>query len=185
MGGKVFIAAGHYPTAPGAGFEGFYEHEEATRWVSVMTALDPDARVLVPVPTGTLKEKTVFINKRCDRQRDVAVEIHFNSFVDTQGNHKGSGCVSLFYPDSKTSAALANACQEVLKVHFPPDRGIAAGWYRGNELRGPYYFLAKTSCAAVILEPEFVHHRELIQSKRQEVAQALAAMLAEYVGSKL
>lgn len=185
MAGKVFIAPGHYPEAPGAGFEGFYEHDEALRWVDVITRSDPDERVFVRVPGLTLREKALFINKRCHTERDIAVELHFNSFVDEHNQHRGSGSVTLYYPGSSASEKLARACQKVLAAHFPPDRGVVAGWYRGDERRGPYYFLAKTACPAVILEPEFVHHRDLIQSKRAEVAQALAAALAGYVGVKL
>lgn len=185
MGGKVFITPGHYPGAPGAGLDGFYEHDEAVRWVEVIRQADPDSNVFVCVPGLTLKEKAIFINRRCHAERDVAVEIHFNSFVDEQGQHKGSGSVSLYYPGSSDSKQLAQACQGVLAEHFPPDRGVVAGWYRGDERRGPYYFLEKIACPAVILEPEFVHHRDIIQSRRNTVALALAAALAAYVGVKL
>lgn len=186
MGGKVYIAAGHYPLAPGAGVDGFYEHDEANRWLDEMFKLDPDGRVLIRIPTGQLKAKTDFVNTRCSAENDVAVELHFNAFKDpVTGERKGSGCVTLYMPGSEAGAHLANACQDVLKIHFPPDRGIVEGWYRGNEEKGPYFFLAHTKCPAVILEPEFIHHRELIQSKRVEVAQALAVTLAGYVGAKL
>ena len=148
--GKVFIAAGHHPKAPGAGFEGFYEHDEADRWLDVMFALDLDGRVLVRVPTGPLKDKAEFINR-----------------------------------NSEPGLRLADACQEVLAAAFPPSRGLVAGWYRGDQSRGAYYFLERVRCPSVILEPEFINHRDLIQSKRAEVAPALAVALAAYVGEKL
>ena len=28
----IFLSAGHYPSRPGAGFEGFFEHDEAMLW---------------------------------------------------------------------------------------------------------------------------------------------------------
>ena len=182
--GKVFIAAGHHPKAPGAGFEGFYEHDEADRWLDVMFALDPDGRVLVRVPTGPLKDKAEFINRRCTGG-DIAVELHFNSAVNAAGEHVGSGCVTLYYPNSEPGLRLADACQEVLAAAFPPSRGLVAGWYRGDQSRGAYYFLERVRCPSVILEPEFINHRDLIQSKRAEVAPALAVALAAYVGEKL
>lgn len=181
---KVFIAAGHHPKAPGAGFEGFYEHDEADRWLDEMFKLDLDGRVLVRIPTGPLKDKADFVNRRC-APGDVALELHFNSAVNAAGERVGSGSVTLYCPNSEEGMQLAHAAQEVLKAHFPPDRGIVAGWYRGDQTRGGYYFLERTRCPAIILEPEFVHHRDLIQAKRAEVAPAIAVAMAAYVGEKL
>lgn len=184
MGGRVFIAAGHHPERPGAGFEGFYEHDEAERWLDEMFTLDPEQRTLVRVPTGALEKKCNFINYRC-KVTDVAIELHFNSAVNADGEHVGAGCESLFMPGSPSSERLAKVCQDVLGPMLPPSRGLLAGWYRQDEKRGAYFFLQRTRCAAAILEPEFVHRRDVIQSKRPIVARALARALGAYVGVEL
>ena len=176
---KILLAAGHYPSSPGAGFEGFFEHDEAALWVDVVSDLEPD--LFAVVPTGDLKSKARFINARA-RPGDVAVEVHFNSAVDARtGERVGSGCVTLYMPGSERGEALARTCQGALASVFQPDRGIDEGWYRGVRARGPYYFLAKTSCPAVILEPEFVHRKEVIQSRRDAACYALFSALRGHV----
>lgn len=171
---KVFIAAGHYPAAPGAGFEGFFEHDEAAQWVSSIVALD--AELFSVVPVGDLKAKARWINARA-RAGDIAVEVHFNSAMNAAGAHIGSGSVTLYMPGSEEGKSLAGVCQSALASVFPPDRGVVEGWYRGDRERGAYYFLEKTICTAVILEPEFVHHKDIIVARRDACCYALFSAL--------
>lgn len=171
---KVFLSAGHYPKSPGAGFEGFFEHDEAARWCTVIQAMDLDFIQLVP--TGTLKEKAQWINRRA-RIGDVAVEIHFNDALNAKGEHIGSGSETLYYPGSTRGLALARVVQAELAKLFPPDRGVKEGWYRGDPSRGPDYFLERVTVPALILEPEFVRNKEVIQSRRGEACGVIFAAL--------
>lgn len=168
---KIFVAAGHHATRPGAGRDGFYEHDEAVRWVDELMTQD-NRGLLIRVPDGELKKKVDFINYRC-RWDDLAVEVHFNAAVDNDGKDVGSGCVTLYMPGSEDGERFARLCQTALTSVFQPDRGVVEGWYRGEKSRGAYFFLEKTRCVATILEPEFVRHREVIQNGRVAACAAL------------
>jgi hypothetical protein len=64
-----------------------------------------------------------------------------------------------------------------LAENFPPSRGIKEGWYRMNKENGPDFFLDKSKCPAVILEPEFVHRSELIVKNREVTINQLSEAL--------
>lgn len=172
----IFVSAGHYPSAPGAKWERFIEHDEAVIWADMLEALIDNAML---VPTGVLREKVGFINERIING-DIAIEIHFNAARDDEGNPVGRGCETLYYPGSDRGKLLAETCQEVLSKYFPPDRGAKEGWYRMNKKNGPDFFLAKTRCPAIIIEPEFVHHSDLIKEHRNGVIEDLAKALKEF-----
>lgn len=174
----IFISAGHYPAAPGATFERFIEHDEAVLWADLMADQLGEAATLVP--TGVLQTKVAFINSRL-LNGDVAIEIHFNSAI-ADGKHVGRGCETLYYPGSEPGEHIATLCQEALALVFPPSRGVKEGWYRMDPTRGPDFFLARTKCPAVILEPEFVHHADLIHDNRQMAVSLLIDALKEYDG---
>ena len=172
----IFISAGHYPSHPGAKWERFIEHDEAVIWAdAICEQLDNSMRV----PTGVLKSKTTFINERV-MNNDIAIEIHFNAARDSNDNPIGKGCETLYYPGSDTGKALASLCQAVLAPLFPPDRGIKEGWYRMDKSKGADFFLAKTKCPAVIIEPEFVHRSDIIEDKRVEAVLSLTEAFKEY-----
>lgn len=173
---QICISAGHSPDKPGAHFGNFYEHEEAVEWAEVLalntlTPLEP-----IIVPTGTLQEKVSFIN---DIHPDIAIEIHFNSAVSTTGEHIGKGSESLYYPGSEAGEAAAETIQRHLSSIFPPDRGAKEGWYQMNPSKGSDYFLKKTSCTSVIIEPEFIHRKSIIQNKRLEGCLAILSAIEE------
>lgn len=160
----IFISAGHYPSAPGAKWERFIEYDEAVIWADMICAgIDTSMRV----PTGVLKNKVNFINERI-MNGDIAIEIHFNAARDSNNNPIGRGCETLYYPGSEKGKELAELCQTVLAAHYPPDRGVKEGWYRMDPSKGADFFLAKTKCPAVILEPEFVHRSDIIEENREE-----------------
>ena len=174
----IFVSAGHYPSKPGASYERFVEHDEAMIWASLL--VHDIGRDAVLVPTGILKDKVAFINERT-LEGDIALEIHFNAALNKEGVNVGRGSETLYYPGSEAGKSLAELCQKVLAVFFPPDRGAKEGWYRMNPNNGPDFFLAKTKCPAVILEPEFVHHAELIREKRVDVIDHLALELQGFM----
>lgn len=176
----IFISAGHHPAKPGAKFERFIEHDEAVIWSELLVdAIGPSATL---VPPGTLQGKVDFINARL-LNGDIAAEIHFNSAV-AEGKHVGRGCETLYYPGSDKGKALASSVQEALAVVFPPSRGVKEGWYRMDPARGPDFFLARTKCPAVILEPEFVHRFDLIVENRSEAINALSKALKGFTNDE-
>lgn len=174
----IFISAGHYPERPGACFGSFCEHSEAVLWTKeIQEYLKSQGVESMLVPVGIIRTKVEFINSQ---NPEFAIEVHFNSFkvwedandddliTEDELHHAGSGCETLYYPGSEKGAILAHNIQTELKQHFKPDRGIKEGWYRMNPKNGADYFLKKTICTAVIVEPAFIHNKIQIQAKRQE-----------------
>lgn len=185
----VFISAGHYPEKPGACFGDFCEFQEAMSWAVVLTdKLLRESITAQLVPTGFLQQKVDFINGGGPL---LAVEIHFNSFKVWEDANKdgiitsnelhsaGSGSETLFFPGSMRGRALAESVQRNLAKVFPPNRGIKEGWYKMNKKFGPDYFLERTRCPAVIVEPEFIHKKNLIQSNREAGCQAIMEGIIE------
>lgn len=170
----IFISAGHHATKPGASFNGFSEFDEAELWADLLVEKLGDNSLRVP--SGVLRDKVEFINNR-DPVESIAVEIHFNAAVDGDGNNIGRGCETLYYPESKRGQLLAAFCNDALSSIFNPDRGIKEGWYRMNPKNGADFFLAKTKCPAVILEPEFIHRKEIIQVNRESACELLSNAL--------
>lgn len=177
----ILVSAGHHPGAPGAGFNGFYEHDEAARWANaVVRHLGPERALRVP--NGYLRHKVEFVNSR---RALAAVEIHFNSKVviedDGTLRHVGDGCETLYYPGSRLGELLAETVQEQISQIFPPNRGIKEGWYRLDPRRGPDFFLARTKCPSIIVEPEFIHHVSAIKERAEAGQAAIANALMDFM----
>jgi len=174
----IFISAGHHPGSPGATCDRFIEHDEAMLWAEKMVHdLGDDNGHLVPA--GTLQSKVNYINTRI-MSGDITIEIHFNSAI-ANGKHVGRGCETLYYPGSESGKHIATQCQEALTLVFPPSRGVKEGWYRMDPERGPDFFLARTKCPAVIIEPEFVHHSEKIMENRDMAIGLMIDNLKEFI----
>ena len=170
----ICISAGHHPTKPGACYNGFCEHDEAMRWVSKIAELLGDDRCVI-VPPAPLKTKVEFINARSPV---IAAEIHFNSDEKRAGN----GCLTLHHPESEKGKKLARLIQDNMEQIFTRHwNGVMEGWYRMNKDYGPDFILAKTKCPTVIIEPEFIHNKELILKNRDVCCSAIAEALASYL----
>lgn len=167
----IFISAGHHAKMPGASYDGFNEFDEATIWSDKLCGLLGDKAI--QVPTGVLREKVDFINHR-DPSRSIAVEIHFNAAKDSDGNNIGKGCETLYYPGSVYGKQIATVVNNAMAEIFSPDRGAKEGYYRMNPKNGPDFFLAKTKCPAIIIEPEFIHRKKKIVENRTTACEALA-----------
>lgn len=171
----MMISAGHYPAAPGACFEGYCEHEEAVRWVSEIAYRYGEGIMIVP--TGVLQSKVAFIN---EHNPAFVLEVHFNyatKNVNGVPEPVGRGCETLYCPGSVKGEAAAKIIQGAIAEVFPPSRGVKEGYYRMNRANGPDFLLARTRCPAVIVEPEFMHHKDKIQAQRMEGCIALANAL--------
>ena len=171
----IFVSAGHHPAKPGARFDRFVEHDEAVVWVEMICDRLSSA---TPVPTGVLRDKVDFINERV-MNGDIAIEIHFNAAKNAEGENVGRGSETLYYPGSESGETLAQRIQSAMADVYPPDRGVKEGWYRMDPSRGADFFLAKTKCPAVILEPDFVHRHDIIINRREECVDALVDVLRE------
>ena len=181
----ILVSAGHTRKKPGACFEEFCEHEEAVRWRDALVARMNGAAAAVPV--GSLKRKVEFVNKY--EGAEMALEVHFNSAVDADGNQVGAGCETLYYPGSTEGRQWASTIQGALAGVFAPDRGVKEGWdradapgvedYPGDEEgdERPLYFLAKTKIPALIIEPEFIHKEQVIRASREAACAELARVI--------
>jgi N-acetylmuramoyl-L-alanine amidase len=180
----VIISAGHYPEKPGVCYEDFCEHAEAVKWAGEINGYLVSKGVpSLLAPTGVLSQKVEFINSR---NPTLALEVHFNSFKvwkdanadgiidDDELMNAGRGSETLYYPGSQKGVMFAHNVQERLAEHFQPDRGIKEGWYRMNPKNGPDFFLARTRCPAIIVEPDFIHRVDEIVSQRNTACIAIA-----------
>ncbi len=181
---SIALSAGHNPNSPGACYPprdkgGTCEYSEAVIWVTLLRHLLEEEYLVVEVPTGRLTDKVKNINAL---NVDMAIEIHFNAC----GGCSASGSETLHFPGSITGKDAAQNIQDELGKVFTPDRGAKAGWFRmdrpgvedypgdidGDER--PDYFLRKTNCVALIIEPEFIHNHYKISELRHEGAVAIA-----------
>ena len=99
--------------------------------------------------------------------------------TDDELINAGKGCETLYYPNSQQGAYIANAVQHALAPTLFKDRGIKEGWYRMNPKNGSDFFLDKTRCTAIILEPDFIHRKDEIQRQRKYACESIARTLLE------
>lgn len=191
----ILISAGHHEKAQGAKFHNgkrlFTEYELAVAWADNIEYIlnhGGDKRC-IRVPNGTLKEKVRFINAVPDKT--IAVEIHFNSaqlWKDQNANgviddgemvHVGRGSETLYYAGSKKGFKAAELMQDSLSQVFPPNRGAKEGWYHMNKAKGLDYFLLKTACISLIIEPEFIDNLDKLIKGMDTGCHAIANSLLE------
>ena len=185
----MFISAGHHELKQGASYNNFTEFHFTTEWADLIVELLGDASVRVP--NGTLKDKVRFINDRATKG-DLAAEIHFNSaqmWKDGNANgviddgemvNVGRGSETLYYPSSETGKKAAYDIQLALSAVLPPNRGAKEGWYQMNKSKGADFFLARTSCTSIIIEPEFIDNLGKIFEFKDSACYAIASSLLEH-----
>jgi len=189
----IFISGGHHPKAKGAAFGDFNEYDEASKWIHILSEIMSESLYII-VPTGGLRSKVDFINRSITTGTGphLAIEIHFNS----DPSHGGKGSETLYYPKSEYGHELADRIQKQLSIIYPPNRGAKEGWFGmdrpgvvdyPNDVDGdekPDYFLRKTNCPALIIEPEFIHNQDKIVEARNAgchvIAQTLIQALEEF-----
>ncbi len=167
----ITLSAGHYPERPGACYKNHCEHGEASIWVDIiMSYMNTNVAAVTP---GPLKHKVAEIN---DIEPTLAIEIHFNSAV-IDGRNIGRGCETLYYPGSDRGAYVAHELQTAISPLLFSDRGVKEGWYRMDKKNGPDFFLAKTKCTSIIMEPEFIYLTDSINKHRDEACRLIAVTL--------
>lgn len=173
---RVGLSVAHTSRSSGASSCGFTEHEESKVWILLVEKALQDSGVeLFVAPLGTLSKKVKYLNSL---HLDMAVEIHFNGST----SKKVGGCETLYYPTSREGKRLAK------KVHscYQPamgnkDRGIKEGWYRMRVGGTPDYFLRRTNCPAIILEPEFISQIGNITKRRFAACEKIAEGIFSYL----
>ncbi len=172
----IFISAGHTHLTSGASYgDLFYEHREAIAWRNILCSLLGATAISVPI--GTLKNKVEFIKSQAVKySNNLAIEVHFNS-AKRNGEYVGRGCETLHYPKSKKGILLATKVQKAMVEYFEPDRGIKEGYYQMNPSKPVDYFLSRTPCPSIIIEPDFVHRWKLIVKHRQACCESIANAL--------
>ena len=196
----ILLSAGHYPESQGACYNEFCEYEEAEKWVDIMEILLRGRVETKRVPAWPLlitkdtppqykQGKINFINAQTTAK--LAVEIHFNS--DT--SHSARGSETLYCPGSVKGRHAARAVQDAISSLLGPNRGAKEGWYRMDKPGHIDYpgdvegdekidaFLGMTRPVALIIEPEFIHNRLVIESLRQVVCEVMADALVEIVNN--
>lgn len=188
----ILISAGHYPESPGTCYPAnnphWCEHAEAADWVNHIAILVRQQIKVEVVPTGPLliydkikKQvtggKVHWINEQCRRHNiKLAVEIHFNS----DASKRAKGSETLYCPGSVRGEMLATIVQGAVASIFPPNRGPKAGWWKMDPSLGKKdYFLEKTHCPALIIEPEFIYNRSTIEANRHTGCEVIADALIE------
>lgn len=171
----IAVSAGHHFKAPGAVHESMIEYVEMTHWAGLLVQrLGADRSVLCP--PGVLQEKVAFINRV---NPVLAVELHLNAAQDADGFNVGRGSETLYHPNSRLGKLAAEVVQDQLGSVLTPNRGVKEGWYRQDRKRGPIFFLARTTCPAIVVELEFIHHVEEIKACREHCSDVLASAVLE------
>ena len=196
----LIISAGHNPDATGASWNNLKEYTETEKWVNyIQGRLEKSDKVDVyRIPPVGLKSKVAEVNSvvgGVGRDNVLAVELHFNA----AGKTFVRGIETLYYPGSTKGEQAALRFNRkymlIMKNEYGieiKNRGAKAGWYRmdapgvvdyAGDVDGdekPDYFLAKTACTALILEPHFLCELENMDNwtdSASAVADALEAVM--------
>ena len=176
---KIALSAGHHPANPGAVYNSLKEHNVAARWCAVIGRLLGDAGAEVHhVATGPLKNKVdeVKFQGGMAGAFDLAVEIHFNACGDCGAD----GAETLYMPGSEKGRRAAEIIQREMAMAGARDRGVKEGWHKMEVGGTPNYFLAKTPCPAVIVEPAFLDGEfPMDQAEEEALCAAVAAGIVE------
>lgn len=184
----ILISAGHNKRRQGATYKAVTEFILSDKWADLITIFVGDKAVRVP--NGTLRDKVKFIN---ETESDIAIEIHFNSAKkwkdlnndgivdDAELIAIGRGSETLYMPNSVNGKRAAIIMQSNLGHLMQPDRGAKEGWYQMNPSKGADYFLRKTNCTALIIEPEFIHNIKKINQNMKAACTVIASALLEII----
>lgn len=184
----ILLSRGHYQERPGATHNGNSEFVESERWIRRIYLLIKNHGIPVEiVPTGRLSQKVKYIN---NKKADIAMELHFNSDISKRQH----GSETLYYPNSKKGYELATSIQNEFerRAILQPNRGAKEGWYLmdkpgvkewSGDIEGDEkidYFLKKTNCVSVIVEPEFIYNADTLINNFTDGSKVIAEKLVEF-----
>ena len=194
----IILSGGHNSDKVGAKHDIYTEYPYTMSWAHKIQSyiLEHEDMDSVVIDTGTLPDKVTEINQIVKNAElpdpfFLAAELHFNS--DPSGRAHGNE--TLYYPGSAKGKLLAitfNNC--LMKVACPvlgKDRGVKEGWYRmdrpnvqdyagdKNGDEKPDYFLRKTACPALILEPCFIQDLGKFLNYENIICKGIADSLVE------
>lgn len=163
---------GHSAKSPGAGANGYKEHEQARLCnKAFIKAMKQRAHCVVDTTSdgankiAVLQEQVAKANRAGDGDKQLNISFHLNA-------GGGSGVEVLYYGDAtkKLAAEVSAAISEALGVRN-----------RGAKQRQDLYFLSKTTAHSILIEVCFIDSlidmQKLIK-KRSKVAEAIAEVLA-------
>ena len=178
MANKVGLSYAHYPEAVGASCGDFCEHYESIEWTEIIKkVLEYHGVEVVIAPVGKLGSKVKWLN---EQKVDLAIEVHFNGSTNLTVN----GCETLYCPNSVKGKELADKVHSWLSPSMHnKNRGVKEGWYRMDKTAGIIdYFLAKTNCPALIIEPEFISQIDNILDRRTVACESISFGILDYLG---
>ena len=157
----VIISIGHDANSQGASYGNITEYSYNSNLVEYMKEAvysHPEKSVIFHFVDTTLRHTVIKINElvaEYGKDNCIAIELHLNS-----SRSIAHGCETLYFPFSKTSKKLATRFNDDLYErawHFVgPNRGAKPGWYQGIKNGTLLYFLHRTACPALIIEPMFI-----------------------------
>lgn len=182
----IAISIGHYRAAPGACWDGLCEFEIAEQWGRLITEELQFRTAVTLIAPGKLPAKVKEINSI---RATIAMEIHFNA-----AGGRGRGTETLYMPGSAKGKQAAELVQHgMVEVMRTRDRGVKEGWYKMDrpgikdypgDVEGdeqPDYFLRKTNCPAIIIEPEFIHNYYKYEDMVEDTCSVIAGQLMQVV----
>ena len=179
MNKKIFIVTGHNEHKGGASgtYKGkrYTEYDIATDWTRQIYNSLAGSYPIELIDNKSLTEKVKEIN---NNNPLFAIELHFNSNVNASGSE------TLHFPNSSKGIRLAKLVQEEFnRVDiFQPDRGVKPGYFYNEygEANGIVYFLRKTKCPSVLIEPEFMSNIENIFNYQEEGMSCIENAIIEF-----
>ena len=157
----LILSVGHDSKRQGASSSGKTEWECARPMVDKIKQYvnSIDNQITVHVINTTLKSTVSVVNRivtKYGKDNCIAIELHFNAAANTTV----IGQETLYYPFSGASKALGRKFNNILFERAgwltKKNRGAKAGWYQGIKNGDILYFLKKTSCRSLIIEPVFL-----------------------------
>lgn len=155
----IILSVGHNSKSQGARWGNLSEYGVASQVTSLITFYGDISGVELHTIDSTLTDTVQYINSMCKRfgtDNCVAIELHFNSAE----SKSAIGCETLYFPYSSNGKQLATKFNKLLFKNISglaiKNRGIKTGWYQGIKNGKLLYFLHKTRCTSIILEPVFL-----------------------------
>lgn len=172
---KIFLAAGHGGTDPGAIGGQTEEKLEAIKIVDeverlLRPVLGPQQELIIVPHEFKLEETVKYINENAkEAPEDICIEVHLNSNEGVPG----SG-TETYYGEQQLAVKLQT---EIVRVLGLRDRGVRWGMH--------LYFNKATNPPSALVELGFINNPEDLDKVRQKGAFALARAIGVYLNANV